>query len=108
MLNGMRLIFILLFLASPLSHAGWFSPDNYWECILDNMDQVQSDTIAKQVTKTCKDSYPIHTRIFIEKKKPWFGVKTASQCTIKHGKQVKSEVAAAQIQAACYKLYDDE
>ena len=88
--------------------AGWFGPNNYWECILDNMKNVQSDTIAKEVTSSCKADHPIHTRIFIEKKKPWFGVKTASQCVIKHGKHVKSEFGAEQIQAACYKLYHDE
>ena len=89
------------------AHAGWFSPDNYWECLLDDMQNVQSDTIAEEVVNSCKQKHPVHERIFIEKKQPWFGPKTASDCVLKYGKQVQTEVGARYIQSACYKLYPD-
>ncbi len=89
---------------SPL-HAGWFSPDNYWECLLDHMQNVQSDAIAEEVVESCKRDHPFHERIFIEKKQPWFGPKTARACVLKYGKQVQTEVGAKYIQSACYKLY---
>ena len=98
----------VLVLASPIATAGWFSADNYWECILDDMQLVQSDTVAQEVVKSCKDQYPFHERIFIEYKHPWFGPKTASQCVLKYGKKIQSEVGARHLQAACYKLYPDE
>ena len=102
------LIICLLVLLTNTSHAGWFSPDNYWECLLDNMHQVQSDAIAEEVIKSCKNEFPFHKRVFVEKKRPWFGVKTASQCVLKHGKKTPSEIAARHIQAACYKLYSND
>lgn len=102
------LILCLFYILAPTSAAGWFSPDNYWECLLDNMHEVQSDAIAEEVIKSCKSAYPIHKRVFVEKKHPWFGAKTASQCVLKHGKKTPSEVAARHIQAACYKLYSNE
>ena len=107
-LSNMKYSLILLalfFLHIPTVSAGWFSPDNYWECLLDEMQQVQSDTIAKEVVDSCKDRYPFHERLFIEKKRSWFGPKTASACVLKYGKRVQSEVGARYIQSACYKLY---
>ena len=97
------LLYCLLIPATALS--GWFSPDNYWECILDTMPEIHSDTVAKEAVAVCKDRFPFHERIFTDKKHPWFGVKTAKQCVLKHGKTIKSEIAARNIQAACYKLY---
>lgn len=102
------IIFTLLILTIKTGHAGWFSPDNYWECLLDNMRAVQSDAIAEEAVKVCKNKFPFHKRVFVEKKRPWFGIKTASQCVLKHGKNTPSEIAARHIQAACYKLYFDD
>ncbi len=90
------------------THAGWFSPDNYWECLLKKMQHVQSDTIAEEVVSLCKDNHSLHERVFIEKKRPWFGPKTASACVLKYGKHVQTEIGARYIQSACYKLYPDE
>ena len=107
----MKLITILgftIYIAFEAVQAGWFRHNSYWQCILKEMQSVNSDTIAHEVVKNCKDEYPFHERIFIEKKRPWFGVKTASQCVLKYGKKVQSEIAAKHIQAACYKLYFDE
>ncbi len=99
---------ITLSLVVPsITHAGWFSPDNYWECILDEMQDVQSDTIAEEVISYCKDKFAFHDRIFVEKRRPWLGAKTASACVLNYGKRVQSEIGARYIQSACYKLYPD-
>ena len=99
-------IIISLNIAS-IAYAGWFSSDNYWECILDEMQNVQSDTIAKEVVSSCKHKFAFHDRIFVEKKRPWFGPKTSSACVLKYGKGVQTEFGARYIQSACYKLYPD-
>ena len=106
----MRTIILLLFFSLPLpsANAGWFGHDNYWECILDSMKDIQNDTIAQEAIDYCKDKFPFHERVFVDKKHPWFGVKTAKQCVLKYGKHVKSDLAARHIQAACYKLYLDK
>ena len=101
-----QLILILCF-CSTASSAGWFDHDNYWECLLDKLENVQTDTVAKEAVELCKEDYPFYERTFVEKKKPWFGVKSADECVIKHGKHTQSEVAARYIQSACYKLYPD-
>ena len=107
-MQRLAIIGYLLVLVMHPSQAGWFRPDNYWECLLDNMRKVQSDAIAQEVIKSCKSQFPFHKRVFIKKKQPWFGVKTASQCVLKHGKNTPSEIAARRIQAACYKLYSND
>ena len=99
---------MLFFFGPAIVSAGWFSSDNYWECLLKEMQNVQSDTIANEVVEACKERYPFHERVFIEKKRHWFGPKTASACVLKHGKRVQSEVGARYIQSACYKLYPIE
>ena len=100
--------FIFLCFYSSTTYAWWFGHNNYWECLLENLEDVQSDTIAQEAINLCKNEYPFYERTFVDKKDPWFGVKTADACTIKYGKQVKSEIAARYIQSACYKLYPDE
>ena len=104
---ALSIIFLSIASLFPAAYAGWFGPDNYWECLLKNMQNVQSDTIAEEVVKSCKDEYSFHERVFIEKKSSWFGPKTASACTLKYGKKVHTEVGARYIQSACYKLYPD-
>ena len=96
---------MILSLNTSIAHASWFGPDNYWECILDDMQNVQSDTVAEEVVSSCKDKFAFHDRIFIEKKRPWFGPKTASACVIKYGERVQTEIGARYIQSACYKLF---
>jgi len=102
------LAIIILLNNSSIAHASWFGANNYWECIIDNMQNVQSDTIAKEVISSCKNEFAFHDRIFIEKKHPWFGPKTASACVLKYGKRVQTEIGARYIQSACYKLYPDD
>ena len=107
----MKIILLVIFVwlnIGASAYAGWFSPDNYWECILDNMQNVQSDTIAEEVVSSCKENFAFHDRIFVEKKRPWFGPKTASACVLKYGKRVQTEVGARYIQSACYKLYPND
>ncbi len=99
-------IFLVAF-ATSTSKASWFGPDNYWECLLKDLRDVHTDTIAEEIVKSCKDTYPFHERIFIEKKNHWFGIKTATKCVLKYGKDIQSEVSAKHIQAACYKLYPE-
>ena len=69
----LRTLPILMLLTScfvtPVN-AGWFSPDNYWECLLKKMQNVHNDTIAQQVVAACKNQYPLHERIFAAKKAP--------------------------------------
>lgn len=108
MLMKTLLLVILLIAQNSVAMAGWFGPDNYWECLLDKMQQVQSDTIAEEVVGICKEQHPFHERIFVEKKRRWFGPKTANECTLKYGKRVQSEIGARYIQSACYKLYPDD
>ena len=104
----MKLMYILtLCLYSTLALAGWFGHDNYWECLLENLESVQTDTVAEEAIDLCKSDYPFYERTFVDKKKPWFGVKSAEECVVKYGKHVNSEIAARYIQSACYKLYPD-
>ena len=100
----------LLFLTclSSNGQAWWGQQDNYWQCLLDELPDVKNDTVAESIVNQCKDSHPIHTRIFIEKNSSWFGFSSADQCVKRKAKSVRSEVAAQYLQAACYKLYTNK
>ena len=103
----MKYTIIALFLFSSNVHAGWFNEKNYWHCLLEELEEVQSDTVAQQFIDKCKARHPFYTRIWVSKETPLFGVKTAHQCVSHHGKKVNSELAARYIQSACYKLYPE-
>ncbi|MEM7304513.1 MAG: hypothetical protein AAF372_03175 [Pseudomonadota bacterium] len=100
-------LILLILLCSSSLHAGWFGHNNYWECLLEKLEDVQTDTVANEAIELCKQDYPFYERTFVDKKDPWFGVKSADECVVKYGKRVKSEIAARYIQSACYKLYPD-
>lgn len=97
-----------ILLMIPLhAHCDWFDKKTYWHCLLTELNDVQSDTVAQELIDLCKDRYPFYTRIWIRKESPIFGVKTAQACTAHHGRDINSELAARYIQSACYKLYPD-
>ena len=98
---------LLLACLSSSGHAWWGKPDNYWQCLLDELSDVKNDTAAQSIINQCKNTYPIHSRIFIEKNASWFGFSSAEQCVKRKAKSVRSELAAQYIQAACHKLYSD-
>ena len=50
-------------LCLPLSfsasvNAGWFEPDNFDDCILDNMKGVQAERAAASIYKACRSKFP--------------------------------------------------
>ncbi len=47
-----------LALASGGAVAGWFGPDNYEECVLENMKGVTSNTAAAAIAKACDAKFP--------------------------------------------------
>ena len=101
--------FLFLVCLSSSGQAWWWGQqDNYWQCLLDELPAVKNDTVAESIVNQCKDTYPIHTRIFIQKNSSWFGFNSAEQCVTRKAKSVRSEVAARYLQAACYKLYPNK
>lgn len=96
------LIVITLFLPSAVN-SGLFGPSNYYECILDEMPEVQSNHDADQISRMCRKDYP--DRSDVEMKEPIFGVKTVSECVEEYGKDVLSDSATSFIRSACRRLY---
>lgn len=52
----MGLMCLMFFMTTE---AGWFGPSNYDECILENMEGVNSDLAAKAVIHSCRDKFPL-------------------------------------------------
>ena len=42
--------------------AGWFGPNNYEECILENMKEITSDQAARLISKACQEKFPQKTK----------------------------------------------
>ena len=97
------LTIVLVFFLPISTFPGVFGASNFWECILDEMPGVRNDITAIEVRRKCIKKFPNTTEV--KKKSPIFGVKTASECVLKYGKDVSSPKGAKLVRAACYRLY---
>jgi len=87
--------------------AGFFShPDNYAECILDRLQDVQNDQVALSETVECQKQFPGSPTP--EKIRPiLFGPRTIADCVAEYGGGTHSGYAADQIRTACFQLYPE-
>ncbi len=100
-------IVFALFAVSTSSHAGFieflFGHKNYYECILYELPETESDQEAKEINKQCKHDYPLS--IPLKRKESYLGVETADQCFQEFVPQTQSPEARRWIRNACYKVY---
>lgn len=101
-------IFAALFFFHSNAHSGikgWlFGYENRWECILDRMPGVESDTEAVQIYRQCVMEFP---ESFVEQKisSSFFGADNAGECVKENVEKGSSRKAALYISAACTRLY---
>lgn len=96
--------FIAFIAIFPITvHSGLLGPDNYPECIITEMSGIKNNSAAIEVIRQCRKEFSSSTEV--KKKTSFFGIETAGECVIKHGKDVSSELGAKHLRAACYKLY---
>ncbi|MEE9426140.1 MAG: hypothetical protein V3V18_14360 [Methylococcales bacterium] len=93
-----------LILSTPSVNAGVFGANNYWECVLNDMQGVQSDRVAKAVTQSCFAKFP-DTAEPIGVNAPLFGAQNRDECYVSYGKEATSFRALKQIRMACHFLY---
>ena len=54
-----KLIFLLFFLIQSSAYAGWlWGPDNFEECVAENIKTVSSETAAKAINMACRGLFP--------------------------------------------------
>lgn len=82
-------------------------PDNFHECILDRLEDVQNDMVAISETSRCRQEFP--DMLPPEKLAPLFGPQTAAECLAEYADEVpqSSPYAATQIREACFQLYPE-
>jgi hypothetical protein len=85
-------------LFSGSSKAGLFSPNDYNECIFQNMKDAKNDLSAFSAQAACKSKFPNKP-----KKGPSgiFGPKNYDDCILKYGKGVENAFASAIIMSVC-------
>ena len=102
MFSKLTLAILLMSIMAPAtSKAGVFGYDNYWECILDKMDGVKNNAVAREVIRECKSK---KLTTYVKEKGSLFGT-TASECVQDNADDVASELGAARVKSACYRLY---
>ena len=104
----MKWFFVLgLFAVSTSSQAGmyefFFGNDNYYECILYEMPEAESDQEAKEIHRKCKQDYPLSIPLI--RKESYLDVETADQCLQEFVQETNSPEARRWIKNACYKVY---
>lgn len=54
-----KLIFLLFFLMQSNAYAGWlWGPDNFEECVAENIKTVSSETAAQAINMACRGLFP--------------------------------------------------
>jgi hypothetical protein len=96
-----------MMLITPAANAGILGAENYWECILDDMQGVKNDGAAKAVTLSCVSKFP-DTSEPTDASSPLFGAQTRNECYASYGKEATSFRALKQIRMACHFLYPEE
>lgn len=96
---------LLLVGLSPQAHAGWLlGPDSYYECLLDELDDVEDDSAAVMAANACLQAFP--DMLLPEKKSSLlFGPGDSAECVEKKGRGHPSSAASIYIQEACYVVY---
>lgn len=108
----------LLLILSTTANAGWFSPSNYWECVLDRMPSAQNKIVARAINNQCRNDFKsreyepawlagtLREKALIEARKnlPW-GIKTTDECVIKYATKAPDDLAARHIRRVCHELY---
>ena len=94
----------LLVISSPgyAEFFGLFGYDNFHECILDTMPGISSHKMVKKMYKDCRKGHS--PSAYIEKQRPYFGIKTADECIGEYGEDY-SQAGIGRIRTACYALY---
>ncbi len=114
MKNRLYIMVFILFLPFG-SMAGWFSPDNYEECILDKLPDVESRGATIQLKRACKAKYktkyiqPLDIRNEADFRK-WvktnkFSEEKAIDCKLSNITKKTERIAAIIISSACESLY---
>ena len=89
-----NLTLFLIVLSLPVNvFAGVWGSSNIHECLLDNLPGVKNDPAAIEIFKKCKREYPTFP-VFVKKRDPLFGVKTAGECVTEYAKDVTSPKGA--------------
>jgi len=91
-----------LFLFSGSSSAGLFSPDDYNECVFENMKDAQNNLAALNFLKACKSKFPKEPPVGAS---GFFGPKSYEDCVLKYSKGIKNNLAQVYIISTCQKKF---
>ena len=92
---------------SPKSAAALFGPENYWECILDQMPGSQNDIDALAVKKLCRQKFPDYSwRKEVPKKASGLFTDSATECLEEFASKTPSAEGQRELRAACIGMYE--
>lgn len=75
---------------------------NFWECILEEMQDVDNDLVAKKINNACREKAPNRSSKDLSS---MFGIKTDDECIVRYARNSSSKFAASQIKRSCQMLY---
>jgi hypothetical protein len=102
-----RTLAAIVLVASAPAHAVLFGPNDFYECILDRLEDAQNDMVAIEQANQCRQEFPSY--IMPEKISPlFFGPKTQSECITSYAQGTASVFAAGQLREACIALYPEK
>ncbi|QSA97463.1 hypothetical protein [Methylococcus sp. EFPC2] len=88
----------------PAAHAALFGADTYHECLLDELDEVETDEAAVLIANECLMAFP-DMKLPEKSSSLLLGPDDSEECIEKYAAEHPSSVAAAMIREACYLLY---
>lgn len=81
---------------------------DFAECLLDRLPGTQNDVAANAIWQTCMARHPGGiASVGQGSGRGWLSFKSGAECTAKKAADTRSHRAAAMINGACKKLYDE-
>jgi len=99
---------ILLSLSEPAAAGLFSSPENYHECLLEELEDAQNDIAAIQATLQCREEFPSPAMPDDKRSSFLFGPDTFSECVQSYAGSTPSQYAATQLRQACFVLYPQD
>lgn len=96
--------------AAKKARAGWSTwfQGTQEECIIDKMPRVQNDEVARIIAAECAKLPERDGPFTISAISGVFGTKTAAQCVLENGADIRSPFGARLLSYACYRTYPKE
>ena len=98
---------VVVIIATLLAMPAWAGAKNHFECVLEKMPGVKSDSEANAIWKACLKAHGSPREVKLGSGRGWFGYDSGTECADDKAGETDSQAGVTMITTACNRLYDD-